>query len=79
MCRKEREEASILNLLAVARDGKAVQGLLRRGRLTFRGAEGREVVMADQDLRRLVHPLRVEPVDDVPGTVALQRRAGCAD
>ena len=66
------------DLVAIASDGKTVQGLHRRGRLTFGGTECGEIAMADENLRRLVHGFGVEPVDDVPGALPIQHRRAAA-
>ena len=73
LCRKERADASILITSPCARDVEAVERLHRRGGLALGGAEGGEVVMADQRLRRVVHGLGVERMQHVPDAVALER------
>ena len=60
LCRKERAEAST-SMISPWRETVSRSSVFsRRLRLAFGGAEGGEVVMADEDLRRLVHGLGVE-------------------
>ena len=75
-CRKERAEASIADLVAVALDVEPVERLHRRFRLAFGGAEGREVVLADEPLRRRMHRRGVERARHAPGAAALEREIG---
>src|SRR5690606_26322736 len=53
-------------------DGEPVEGLHRRSRLAFRGAEGGEIVVTHQDLRRLMHDAGIERVDYMPSPVAVE-------
>ena len=50
------------------------ESLDRRPRLTFRRAEGREVMLTDQDLRGVVHCSFVKRMHDVPRTAPFQRQ-----
>src|SRR3546814_6197031 len=54
------------HFLAVAADGQLIQSLHRALRLAMRRAEGREIVEADQLLRRGVHRVGVERPRDLP-------------
>ena len=47
-------------------------------RLAFGGAEGREVVIADEHLRRLVHGLGIERAEDAPGPHPFERQRASA-
>src|SRR5690606_9697460 len=69
------------HFLAVAADAELVERLDRALRLAMRRAEGREVVEADQLLRRGVHRLGVERPRDLPRQplVPRQRRAAVDD
>ncbi len=63
-----------MDLVGGAADVEPVERLDRRLRLALGGAEGREVVVADQGLRRGLHRLGVEGVDDMPDPAALEHR-----
>ena len=56
-----------LDALALTAHVETLQRAHRRIRLAFRGAKGREVVTANERLRRFMHGLRVERPLDVPG------------
>ena len=73
LCRKERAEASTLMISPWREAVERVERLYRQLRLAFGGAEGGEVVMADEDLRRLVHGLGVERAEHAPGALAFER------
>ena len=74
LCRKERAEASTL-MISPWREAVSLSSVFyRRLRLAFGGAEGGEVVMADEHLRRLVHGLGVERAEHAPGAHALERQ-----
>ena len=62
----------------VARHIEPVERLHRRFRLAFGGAEGGEIVLADERLRSGVHGVRIEPARHAPGARALQREIGAA-
>ena len=66
------------HLVAVARHVEPIERLHRRLRLAFGDAEGREIVLADQPLRRRVHRLGIERARHAPGARALQREIGAA-
>ena len=62
----------------VARHIEPIERLHRRLRLAFGGAEGGEVVLADERLRGRVHGVGIEPARHAPGARALQREIGAA-
>ena len=64
------------HFIAVARDIEPVERLYRRFGLALGRAKGREVVLADQPLRRRVHGCAVERPRHAPGAVLLQRQIG---
>src|SRR5580692_9695273 len=64
--------------VAVACDVEAVECLYRRFRLTLGGTERREVVLADQFLRGVVHGAAIERTRHAPGAVLLEREIGAA-
>ena len=59
-------------------DVEPVERLDRRLGLAFGGAEGGEVVLADQPLRRRVHGVDIERARHAPGAVAIERQIGAA-
>ena len=76
---QERARGGVhLHLLAGARHVEPVERLHRRFGLAFGGAEGREVVLADQPLRRRVHGVDIERARHPPGAVAIERKIGAA-
>ena len=60
-------------------DVELVERLHRRLGLTFGVAEGREVVLADQPLRRLVHGVAVERPRHAPDLADVEREVGAGD
>ena len=70
LCRNERANGVDMDFLAHARDVEAIERLHRRFRLALRGAEGGEVVLPDQRLRRVMHRLGVEIAHDMPDVAA---------
>ena len=76
---QERERARFdENLIAVARDIEAVEGADWRIRLALGVAEGREIVLADQRLRGVVHRRGVEARLHPPGAAAIERERRAA-
>ena len=67
-----------MDVVAVARDVELVERLDRRFRLAFGGAEGGEIVLADQALRGRVHGRGIERPRHAPGAAALEREIGAA-
>src|SRR3546814_14832147 len=69
------------HFLAVTADGQLIQRLHRALRLAMRRAEGREIVEADQLLRRGVHRVGVERPRDLPRQtlVPCERRSAVDD
>ena len=55
-----------MNFLAALTDVEAIQSFDWRLGLAFRGAEGGEVVLAHQGLRRVMHRFSVQPGADMP-------------
>jgi hypothetical protein len=72
--RGERE----LDPVAKAGDIETVERFLRARRLAARVPERREVVVAEQQLRSLMHRARVKLCRHAPGEAALQRKVGAA-
>src|SRR5271169_2114021 len=66
------------DLLAVADDVELVESFYGRFRLALGGAEGGEVVPADELLGGGVHGGVIERPRDAPGAVLLQREVGAA-
>ena len=63
------------HFVAVARDVEQVEGFHRRFGLAFGGAEGGEVVPADQLLRGGVHRVGIERTRHAPGAVLSSARS----
>ncbi len=62
------------HLIALAPDPHLVQRLHRRLGLALQVAEGGEIVVADQDLRGLVHRLGVQGLSEMPDPPLVQGR-----
>ena len=78
LCRNERAEASDLDVVRAALHVKLIERLDRRFRLAFDVAEGGEIVLADEALRRDMHRRGVERLGDAPGAAALEGQIGAA-
>src|SRR5579864_2567867 len=63
-----------VNFVASAAYAEPIQSLDRRRRLTFRSAEGGEIVLPDQGLRARMHRIDIEVACDMPDAPALQHR-----
>jgi hypothetical protein len=66
------------HFLAVPLDVKAIERLHRRFRLAFGGAEGGEVVPADEQLRSRMHGLRIKAARHPPRPAGVQGETGAA-
>jgi len=76
---QERARGSLdHDLVAIAGDIQPIECLDGRVRLALRGAERREVVLADQRLRGAMHRVRIERQRQPPHAVAVQRRRRAA-
>ena len=67
-----------VNRFAVTLDGKLIERLQRRRRLTRTGAKAAEVVVADEALGRRVHGLGVERRRHLPGPSTFERQGNLA-
>ena len=67
-----------MDFLAALADIQPVEGLHRRLGLAFGGAEGGEIVLADQELRRRMHGLGIQLGRDMPDLAGFQRRRAAA-
>ena len=76
---QERARARLeQNIVADAPDFEPIESADRRIRLALRIAEGREIVLADEHARGLVHGLGVEPRLHPPGAAALEGQGSAA-